>query len=165
MFAPLLKHYSTKLSQHIHGGQGLLPVKKGDFYPLFWDSYVALFTYKNILKAFKATGILLADPKVILKCFAPTTSAQDEALQIGEPGDGDSWKELRKSFDAAVPDKSKVEAKRLSTSLHSLQVNNELLHFENHGLKDAVTTKHKHKKKSKSLDLQQRKEFRSKAVF
>ena len=64
-----------------------------------------------------------------------------------------------------MPDKSKVEAKRLSAALHSLQVNNELLHFENQRLKDAVTTKQKHKKKSKPLDLQQRKEFRSKAVF
>jgi hypothetical protein len=111
---------------------------------------------KNILKAFEATGVELANPKVILKRFAATTSAQDEALQIGEPGDGDSWNELRNLFEAAVPDKSKVEAKRLSASLHSLQVNNELLHFENQSLKDAVTTKQKHKKKSKPLDLQQR---------
>lgn len=49
--------------------------------------------------------------------------------------------------------------------MHSLQVNIEVLHVENQGLKDAVSTKQKHKKKNKPLDLQQRKEFRSKAVF
>lgn len=49
--------------------------------------------------------------------------------------------------------------------MHSLQVNIEVLHVENQGLKDAVSTKQKHKKKHKPLDLQQRKEFRSKAVF
>jgi hypothetical protein len=49
--------------------------------------------------------------------------------------------------------------------MHSLQVNNKILHVENQDLKDAVTTKQKHLKKSSYLDLQQRKEFRSKAVF
>jgi hypothetical protein len=132
---------------------------------LFWPSYVSSFTRKNILKAFEATGIKPANPKVILKRFTPITSAQDEALQIGEPGDGDSWNELRKIFDAAVPDKSSIEAKQLSTSMHSMQVNNEILHVENQDLKDAVTTKQKHSKKSKRLDLQQRKELCSKAVF
>jgi hypothetical protein len=165
MFAPLGKHYSTNLSQHLHRSQGLLAVKKGDFIPLFWPSYVSSFTRKNILKAFEATGVEPTDPEVILKRFTPTTSAQDEALQIGEPGDGDGWNELRKLFDAAVPDKSSIKAKRLSTSMHSMQVNNEILHVENQDLKDAVTTKRKHSKNSKRLDLQQRKEFRSKAVF
>jgi hypothetical protein len=64
-----------------------------------------------------------------------------------------------------VPDKLKVEAKRLLTLLRSLQVNNELVHHENQKLKDAVTTKQKHKKKSASLDLQQPKKFRSKSTF
>jgi hypothetical protein len=49
--------------------------------------------------------------------------------------------------------------------LHSLQVNNELVHHKNQKLKDAVTTKQKHKKKSAPLDLQQPKKFRSKATF
>ena len=62
-------------------------------------------------------------------------------------------------------DKSKVKAKRLLTLMHSLQVNIEVLHVENQGLKEEVSTKQKHKKKNKPLDLQQRKEFRSKAVF
>jgi hypothetical protein len=111
------------------------------------------------------TGVQPANPKVILKHFTMITSAQDEALHIGEPRDEDSWNELQDLFEAAVPDKSKVEAKQLSASLHSLQVNNELVHFKNQRLKDAVTTKQKHKKKSKPLDLQQQKEFPSKAVF
>jgi hypothetical protein len=88
-----------------------LPVKKGDFFPLFWDSYVASFTHMNILKAFEATGVSPANPEVILKRFALTTSAQDEALQIGELRDGAIWKDLHKLIDAAVPDTSKAEAK------------------------------------------------------
>jgi hypothetical protein len=110
MFAPLARHYSTRLSEHLHGGQGLLHVKKGDFTDLFWPAYKASFTRSNILKAFEATGVNPDNSEVILKRFKATTSAQQEALQIGEPGDGDSYNDLQKLFDAAVPDKSKVEA-------------------------------------------------------
>jgi hypothetical protein len=42
---------------------------------LFWPFYKASFTRKNILKAFEATGVELADPEVVLKRFAATTSA------------------------------------------------------------------------------------------
>jgi hypothetical protein len=74
MFSPLAKQYSTNLSRHLHGGQGLIQVKKGDFILLFWPSYVSSCTRKNILKAFEATGVEPANPKVILKRFTSTTS-------------------------------------------------------------------------------------------
>jgi hypothetical protein len=72
---------------------------------------------------------------------------------------------VRNLFDAAVPNKAGVEAKRLSAALHSFQAKNEVLRYENEGLKEFLTTKDKYRKKSKRLDLQQRKEFHSKAVF
>jgi hypothetical protein len=94
MFAPLVRHYLTRLSKHFHGGQGLLHVKKGDFTDLFWPAYEASFTRLNILKAFKATGVSIDNLEVILKRFKATTSAQREALQIGELGDRDSYNDL-----------------------------------------------------------------------
>ena len=72
--------------------------------------------------------------------------------KIGEHGDGDSWTELRKTLDA-VTDKAKVEAKRLSAPLHSLQTYNDLLYAENDRLRSALTTRKKHKKTSNILDL------------
>jgi len=68
-------------------------------------------------------------------------------LEIGEQGDGDTYRQLRKLFDAAVEDKAKVEAKRLAQSIHSLQVTNEILHNREDGLVDALTTKSKPKPK------------------
>jgi hypothetical protein len=53
----------------------------------------------------------------------------------------------------------------VSSALHSLQVKNELLHHKNKGLCNALTTKKKHKKKSNTMNLQQRKEYQSSAVF
>jgi hypothetical protein len=64
-----------------------------------------------------------------------------------------------------VKDTAGDDAKRLSTSLHSLQVQNELLNHESQGLRAALVTKRKDTKKSKPLDLQQRQEYHGDAVF
>jgi hypothetical protein len=57
------------------------------------------------------------------------------------------------------------EARKLSTSLHQLQVANELLRYENEGLKEALVIKRKRSKRGKPLDLQQRKEYHDGAIF
>jgi hypothetical protein len=165
MFSPLSKHYTQELNRHLHRSQGLISVKKGDFFPMFWSAWGSTMRPELILKSFQATGVWPMDAEVILKRFNTTTSDQDEDTELRELGDGDSWRDLRKILDAAVADKSKAEGKRVAAALHSLQVQNELLHHENKGLRAAITTKQKHKKKSKVLDLQQREEFHSGAVL
>jgi hypothetical protein len=71
-----------------------------------------------------------ADAEVILRRFRTPTPKQDEGPEVGQHGDGDSWRQLRFLFDAAVKDGSEVKARQLSASLHSLQVQNELLRHE-----------------------------------
>ena len=105
------------------------------------------------------------DAEVVLKRFNNHRSRQDEALEIGQLGDGDSWKQLRRVFDAAVADQAKVEAKQLKLSLHSLQTQNELLHHENDSLTHALAARKKRKKKSKTMDLQQADEYHGGATF
>jgi hypothetical protein len=56
-------------------------------------------------------------------------------------------------------------SRKLKTALHSLQVQNELLHHENDGLRNALTTERKYMKKTKPLELHQRKEFHGGAMF
>jgi hypothetical protein len=117
-----------------------------------------------ILKSFEATGVWPMDAEVILKRFNTTTSGQDEDTELRELGDGDTWSDIRKILDAAVVDKAKAESKQLASTLHWLQVQNELLPH-NEGLRAALTTKRKHKKNSKLLDLQQRKKYHGGAVL
>jgi hypothetical protein len=117
------------------------------------------------MKSFQATGVWLIEADAVLKRFNNHTSEQDEDSEIREHGDSDSWTQLRKIFDAAVADKAKVEAKRLSRSIHSLQVNNDLLHAQNLDLQEALNIKSKHVTKRTTLDLQQRQEYHSSAVF
>jgi hypothetical protein len=154
MFSPLSRDHSAELSRHLHCSQGLIAVNKSDFFPLFWIAYTASFTYKNICKAFEATGIVPANADVILNRFTSSPSDGNTDSEVGQHGDGDSWKELHNLLDVAVRDKSSVEVKRISTALHSLQVNNELVHYQNKGLRTTIATKKRHQRKGKPLDLQ-----------
>jgi hypothetical protein len=49
MFAPLARNYSTRLSEHVHGSQGLLYVNKGDFILLFWPGPPGMKSENNLL--------------------------------------------------------------------------------------------------------------------
>jgi hypothetical protein len=51
-FSPLAGNYSKALTEHLHNAQSLVPIKKGDFFRLFWDAWVNTFTKKLILSAF-----------------------------------------------------------------------------------------------------------------
>lgn len=46
-----------------------------------------------------------------------------------------------------------MEAKQLKLSLHSLQTQNELLYYQNDGLREALTVKKKYAKKGYTLNL------------
>jgi hypothetical protein len=159
MFSPMASSYSQELSQFLHGSQGLIGVKKGDFFPIFWIAWMRTFKRKTILKSFEATGIFPMDAQVILKRFRTPTSEQATTPEFLDVGDGSSWGQLRKLFDAAVRDGGKVLQSCLGKAIHSIQGNNELLHHQNNQLQSALTTKKKRQTKSYTLDLQQHKEF------
>jgi hypothetical protein len=165
LFAPLSRYYTQELDRNLHQSQGLIGVKKGDFFPFFWSAWRSTMSPELILKSFEATGVWPMDGEPVLKRFNTTTSDEDEDTELRELGDGDTWRDIRKILDAAVADRAKAEGKRVAAALHSLQVQNELLHHENEGLRAALTTKQRQEKKSKVLDLQQREEYHSGAVL
>ena len=47
MFKPLSTAYSKKLTERVFKHQGFVPVKKRDFFKLFWDAWELSFTEKN----------------------------------------------------------------------------------------------------------------------
>jgi hypothetical protein len=57
LFKLLSQAYSNELTNHLHKAQGLIAIKKGDFFSLFWSAWISSFTENLILKAFEATGI------------------------------------------------------------------------------------------------------------
>jgi hypothetical protein len=117
------------------------------------------------MNSFQATGVWPIEADAVLKRSNNHPSRQDEDSELSDNGNGDSWNQLRKILDAAVADKAKIEAKRLSQSIHSLQVNNELPYYENLGLQEALNAKKKRKKKRTTLDLQNEDTWHSGAEF
>jgi hypothetical protein len=72
MFKPLSQAYSNELSAFLERSQGLPPIKKGDFSPLFWKAWVSSFKQSMIANSFRATGISPLEPDIILKRFIDT---------------------------------------------------------------------------------------------
>ncbi|KAK1914113.1 hypothetical protein P3342_007359 [Pyrenophora teres f. teres] len=142
LFSPLAAAYSKELEDLLHRSQGLLNVQKSDFIRLFWAAYTSSFTVDNILSSFPATGVHPREPDVVLKRFKtpPPPPQRDTNSDFGEEIDSNSWRQVVGLFDAAVPDKSKVEAKQLKQLLHNYQIHNQLYRREIDELRNEITT-------------------------
>ncbi|CAE7221476.1 DDE 1 domain containing protein [Pyrenophora teres f. teres] len=165
MFAPLASAYSKKLQADLQRGHGTNWDKQRRVFIKLMDYPERKFQAGLILKSFQATGVLPMDAQAVLKRFNKTPQQQLNGVKVGQQGDGDSWRQLRNFLDAAVEDRAEVESTRLEQSLHSLQVQNELLHHENEGLRSLLNNKKKRNNKSKVLDLQHSEEYHGGAVF
>ncbi|KNG44705.1 hypothetical protein TW65_08484 [Stemphylium lycopersici] len=165
LFSPLSKRYTEELTQRLHRTQGISRITKRDFYSNFWPAWSSTMTHDLILKSFQATGVWPMDAEPVLQRWNNQPQQQDDELEIGEQGDGDTWPQLRKIFDAAVADKAKIEAKRLSQGLHSLQVNNELLRLQNAELRAELNLMRSRPSKSTTLTTQEGDEWHGGAVF
>ena len=73
IFSPLSTAYSSELRKQQQRSQGLLPVKKPDFYGLFKQAWASAASESNILAAFTATGIWPQDRTNVTKKFKYTT--------------------------------------------------------------------------------------------
>lgn len=166
MFKPLSTAYSSALTTYLHKSQGLIPIKKGDFFPLFWEAWVASFRKQLVEKSFSATGIWPMEREVITQRFVKKAANQgDDSLNEASANRPNTWLQLERLLRAAVAGESSESAQKLSELLHHLQVDNELVHGENEGLREALVVKKKHKKHGRALDLQQREEYHGGAVL
>jgi hypothetical protein len=63
LFKPLSTAYSNELSSFMDQCQGLRPITKSHFFPLFWRAWEASFRESTILRAFKVTGLSPFNPQ------------------------------------------------------------------------------------------------------
>ncbi|KNG45663.1 pogo transposable [Stemphylium lycopersici] len=82
MFKPLSLAYSKALSDHLQTTQGLIPINKTDFFPLFWQAWISSFKKDTILKAWEATGIWPQAAERVLKRF--NHESRDESYDESE---------------------------------------------------------------------------------
>jgi hypothetical protein len=149
MFRPLSTSYTLSLTSHLQKSQGLVPLRKDDFFPLLWDACASSFKKDLIVKAFSATGIWPMDPQVILDRFPEEDPP--EAQEPTRPSN-ENWQQMERLISSCMKDNTSPESKQLSSILHEYQVHNHLLHLENEGLREVLETKKK-RKKGKVLDL------------
>jgi hypothetical protein len=157
-FKPLSSSYSKKLQYHTQDSQGLLPVRKGSFFLLFWDAWVESMTEKNTRKSFKATGIWPMNREPVMKRFPPKKL---DKLPNNKPTG--AWRRNKQVMDRES-NKLVNQAKDVSQLLHHLTVQNELVTQENNALRQALHGKKNHKK-GKTLDLIQAQEETGGAIF
>jgi hypothetical protein len=86
LFAPLAALYTSQLIQYLHNSQGLTAMRKGDFFPLFWEAWMSSFKEETVRKSFEATGIIPMNAEVVLKRFNKQPSGQENNLRITPEG-------------------------------------------------------------------------------
>jgi hypothetical protein len=67
LFSPLAQAYTKRLDAYTHGGLGWISMTKRMFWPLFRDAWEDSFTAKNIINAFRKTGICPLKPELIIQ--------------------------------------------------------------------------------------------------
>jgi hypothetical protein len=126
LYGPLSGAYSQELTAYLHNSQGLLTVKKGDFFPLFWAAWTLSFTTANILSSFKNTRVIPMDPDMILRKFKSATPEQDQSSNLYEVKASSTGRQVHELIVSTVKDTRSKEAKQLSDAFHSFQTQSEL---------------------------------------
>jgi hypothetical protein len=164
MFRLLATAYSDELSGHLRQNQGLLSVKKGDFFPLFWKAWVHSFSGSEqvILKSFEVTGIWPMDSDImVLRSLYPSENEDSSSLNSSEYNS----RRMERLVQTILRENCRYESTKLSRSVHDLSVQNELLYQGFQTLIHALVSKEKNKKKVKTLLLQQHRASCSRAAF
>ncbi|KAF1938033.1 hypothetical protein EJ02DRAFT_324906, partial [Clathrospora elynae] len=134
--------YSNELSAFLHRCQGLSSLAKRDFFTLFWKAWGSSFRQPLILKAFESTGILPLDPDVILRRFTNISpadqSSQESSVSVLSASD---WREIERLLWVVANGSRTKHTKKLSQTIHSISVKQQLFQHENEGLREALSNK------------------------
>jgi hypothetical protein len=153
MFSPLSRAYVTELGKQQQQSLGLLTVKKGDFFDLFWAAYTSSFTADNILASFRATGIWPMDSGAVLKRWEKRTPSpkpsQPSLSELSPP----HWDRIGPLLRQAVQDSGDNLVQKLESLIHRATTHTKLLEHQNQGLEASLRTKNKRRRNGKALNL------------
>ncbi|KAG9194058.1 hypothetical protein G6011_04093 [Alternaria panax] len=163
LFKPLSEAYSAELSKYLQNSQGLLPITKGDFFPLFWSAWHTAFKPQTIRRSFEATGIYPPNANVILKKYHKEASSSDESS--ASCLSGEDWLKLKTIIRRIVKEQGSKDVKKLRRSLHHISAQNSILRGEIRGLRDSLMIKKRQDKKSFTLQLSKPQGYHGGALF
>ncbi|KJZ69920.1 hypothetical protein HIM_10705 [Hirsutella minnesotensis 3608] len=157
LFGPLSTAYTNQLIQWTAKTQGLIGLSKREFWLLFWNALGSSFSAENIASGWKRTGLLPFDPEVVLSQITEKTEDESESgdssvdsLSLQQP----TARDLRRLVDKVVDRSSKNagrDSRKLKSTLESLQSQNELLRYENQGLRETIFHEKQRRMRGKAL--------------
>jgi hypothetical protein len=135
MLKPLATGYSDEVAGFVERSQGLTLMSKRDFFPLFYQAWLASFKEMMILKAFEATGLSPFNPEVMLKTFNTSPSSSNSKSSALSASD---WRKIRQLVNCAVNDRDQIKISKLNQTVHRLSVRATLAEHETKGLQEAL---------------------------
>lgn len=79
-FKALSSAYDVALQNYMSRSFGMSPVRKGDFFSVFWEAWERSMSEKLILSSYMATGLSPFDPDVVLNRFRHKARSQPKSL-------------------------------------------------------------------------------------
>jgi DDE superfamily endonuclease len=148
-FSPLAIRYSQHLDQWIAKHGGIVGLNQSDFYGLFKLALQEAFTEKNILSAWRRTGLHPFNPAIVLDQLAQTPPpTENDSIQ--QPlSEQIEWRKMRRVLQQ---DKQNPLNQVILQGFETLSAQNVLLKAEIDGLRSLVK-------------LQKRRAVRSRNVF
>jgi hypothetical protein len=151
IFGLLSTTYSSELHVQQQRSQGLLPVKKPDFYRLFKQAWDSAASKSNIKAAFEATGIWPQDQMVVTKKFEYTTPPnQIDTVDVSHLSPAD-WRRTEQLLQQLVVDQTDERFKKLERPIHRASTETKLLQYKNRGLLASLDTHNKRTNHSRHL--------------
>jgi hypothetical protein len=162
LFSPLSSAYSHQLEEYLAKTQGLLSLKKGDFYHLFKQAWDTSFTVTNVQSSFATTGIVPWEPEEVLKKYRTTTPEPPEyptAINTVNRRTVDTL-----LANTVTPDSHKAAV--VKETLLSLQAQQAILEHENNGLTYALGRKQRdYETPINALDVQTNRDNHARALL
>jgi hypothetical protein len=162
LFSPLSSAYAKALEEYMQKTQGLLALKKGDFYHLFKDAWDASFTVTNVKASFATTGIVPLEAEQVLKKFRTTTPEPPEYPTTIKSVN-------RRTVGALMANQiepNSYEAHVVTNTILSLQAQQAILEHENNGLRYALGRKQRdYETPINALDLQINRDSHTRALL
>lgn len=157
-------------SLHIEQSQGLSPLSKGDFFKLFWPTWVDTFEKILVKMALTATGIPPVNSDIKLNTIGISRHTTPGSLvSISSASTAYTAEDLLKACSrlrTEVKDPRSVGARKLGQTIHLLSTQIELLHGELDGLRKKLYQNRKRQKVfRKQMDLQQHQKYHSGAMM
>ena len=156
LFGPLAKAYSAELLQIGSNSQYMTGITKRMFWSMFRIAWEKSFTEKNIVSAFKTTGIWPMDSSKTLTIITRPKSPEHKSAVLNTPI---SCRAVRREQKAWKANPTTERLTVLFKAMLKLATEKNITEFENKGLRTALQLERRKRQRGKRLNLVGEEEF------